>query len=33
MRDIRDKMLPRETTRGKIYQKIINRLKGAGPAN
>ena len=31
MRDIRDKMLPRETARGKIYQRIISRLKGAGP--
>jgi len=30
MRDIRDKMLPRETARGKIYQRIISRLKGRG---
>jgi predicted RNase H-like nuclease (RuvC/YqgF family) len=30
MRDIRDRMLPRETARGKIYQSVINRLKGRG---
>jgi glycosyltransferase involved in cell wall biosynthesis len=28
VRDTRDKLLPQETMRGKIYQKIINRLKG-----
>jgi len=31
VRDIRDKLLPPETARGKIYQKVISRLKGAGP--
>jgi glycosyltransferase involved in cell wall biosynthesis len=31
VRDIRDKLLPQETMRGKIYQKVISRLKGAGP--
>ena len=30
MRDIRDRMLPRETARGKIYQSVISRLKGRG---
>lgn len=30
LRDIRDKMLPRETARGKIYQSIISLLKGRG---
>ena len=33
VRDIRDKLLPQETMRGKIYQKIVSRLKGAGPEN
>jgi len=33
VRDIRDKLLPPETARGKIYQKVISRLKGAGPEN
>jgi glycosyltransferase involved in cell wall biosynthesis len=30
IRDIRDRLIPRETTRGRIYQKIISRLKGRG---
>jgi glycosyltransferase involved in cell wall biosynthesis len=30
VRDIRDKLLPQETTRGKIYQKVVSRLKGRG---
>ncbi len=31
VRDIRDKLLPPETARGKIYQKVISRLKSGGP--